>query len=1266
MTERNFSSRVSKLLLSLWLPLCILLLGYSTANHFVSLKQAEQQQRIKQEVMQRLNLIADGVRDNIALYEYGLRGARAAVMTVTPEQLSYQLILSYSQNRDYSHEFPGARGFGIIRYLNPNEKAIFLAKMAKERPGFNFTIEQFQPHNDSLFVIQYIEPEQRNLEAIGFDIGSEPMRRKAALDAALTNESRLTAPVTLVQANEKTQQGFLILLPIYYTSSIPTAPEARLAQLYGLSYAPILIDEVLSTVSGLQSDVTLAIADVTDTTPLTFFQRGQAAEHLIAHQQQLNMNLLGRHWQLTLTPSQVFINKLQLPSKGVLFREILGASLVIALIVFLVQLLIMRRTQKMRHKAELSHITENTLKQANIELEQLVDARTNEISRVNALQRSILSGAGYAIIATDTSGFITAFNPAAERLLGYQASEVLQKCTPAIFHLPDELQRYAVKLRAELGKDIHGDFESLIAKAREGRVESKRWTYVTKQGASVQVKLNISALTDEYNQRVGYLGIAFDLTEQLQRESELAQAKEQAEIANQAKSDFLANMSHEIRTPMNAILGLLQLTANTQLDNRQADYIEKTQRAATSLLTLLNDILDFSKVEAGKLELDPHPFSLPTLLQDISILLSSGAQEKELELLYHIAADVPQQLLGDSLRIKQILLNLAGNAIKFTEHGEVIISIRAQRLPQNQLKLLCSVRDTGIGMSPEQQKSIFSGFHQAESSISRRYGGTGLGLSISKRLINLMDGTIAVQSELGLGSEFTFDLTLHQAAEDNPSQTHLLKHLPADLKVLIVDDNDNARLILQEMAGAFGWQVDTAQSAEQAITLVEQASKQQLGYALIFVDWQMPTMDGLAFAEYVKLNNANKPAPKVVMISAYGKEILTKHTERTDQLLDGFLIKPITHDMMLTAVYSAIHENPITAPTAPKLNHDIPLSNITLLLVEDNATNQLVASELLASQGAIVDIASSGEQALTMLAQQPTRYDIVLMDIQMPEMDGYQTTQHIRQQPQLANLPIIAMTANALPSDKAACLAAGMQDHIAKPFSLDEVVTKTLKHCQRAASFTLPSLANVFNPQVLSFCQQQHISLQQAYARLGYSAELYTKVLRQFSADLQHCAEQLRQENISVKTAMLLFHSLNGAASTVGFTVISQLAAAQEQRLKENNNISTLNLDTTLASISAYQAIAITLLKLLDDETASEKNNTASLEMLSDQDIQAQLQQLMLYLNSANMAALPLFRRLSHTLQASYPTLVHKLNQEISALAFDAAAAILKPLLNEK
>jgi PAS domain S-box-containing protein len=1254
-------SNLRRLLWSLWLPASILLLGYGIASHYADEQELQQQQRIQLEVQQRLAQIAEGVREKVTLYQYGLRATRGAVMTVTPERFNYQLMQTYTQSRDYTVEFPGARGFGLIRFVKPDETATFLQSMAAERPDYAFTINQLTPHADSKFVIVYIEPENRNDKAVGLDIGSEQMRRKAALDAALNNDVRLTAPITLVQANQKTQQGFLILMPVYNSLQVPTEPLQRFDELYGWSYAPILIDEVLSTVSGLQNDVLLSISDITEH-PLTFFSRGPntGVEH--SFEQQHTISLFGRQWQLSLAPTLAYIQALDLPSSSRLFREIIGLTVLLTLGVFLLQLLFMRRRQLARHKAELAHIEESTLKQANAELEQQVAIRTAEISRVGALQRSILSGAGYAIIATDPDGIITSFNPAAERLLGYSAADVINRQTPAIFHVGAEVERHAAKLSTELGRQVEVGFETFVAKARSGQQDTNRWTYLTKDGRSVQVKLNVSALTDEADQLVGFLGIAFDLTEQLQREAELAQAKEQAEIASQAKSDFLANMSHEIRTPMNAILGLLQLVANTALDKRQTEFIDKTQRAARSLLALLNDILDFSKVEAGKLELDPHAFSLSTLMQDVGIILSSSVQHKDLEVLYHIAPDVPQQLMGDSLRIKQILLNLAGNAIKFTEHGEVVITIKAQRLAQNELKLNVSVRDTGIGMTPDQQKTIFSGFHQAESSISRRFGGTGLGLAISTRLVNLMGGTLQVHSTLGQGSDFRFDLTLQQAEADSKTDNASFSLLAEQLKILIVDDNASARMIMQEMLSSFGWTADTAEDAQQAQVLLNEANAAASPYTLLFVDWRMPGMDGLELAKHIRSTSTFATTPLVVMVTAYGKEVLTKHADNYEQLLDGLLVKPVTHEMVLRTIQAVLAPEPVQI--APIITPSAsPLTGLTLLLVEDNPTNQLVATELLKAQGATIEVASSGEQALAMLALNPERYNLVLMDIQMPEMDGYQTTLRIREQARFTNLPIVAMTANALPTDKVACLAAGMQDHIAKPFSLDEVIEKVLRYCnpaQSADTTAVPKAA--FESSVLAFCQQHSIKLEQAYSRLGQSKALYLKVLRQFTQDLAQIADELQHSKLSIVDAKILFHTIKGAAATVGLSKLVTLAEQQESVLAHDSGDQFTCPQSVYESIAGTMPVVLQLAQMLDTDRAVDIISAD----LSNTELQPLLIKLSSYLRSANMSALPLFRQLFSTLQHKNAQLAGQLERAISALDFDAAVEILQKLLTER
>ena len=1250
-------------LMSLWLPLGLLVIGYFVATSMVDQQQQTQAKRISDAVTVRLNLIAEGVQEKVTLYQYGLRGIRGAVMLLSPEHFDYNDMQAYTQVRDYKREFPGAHGFGLIIKVEPNQTAAFLDRMAAERPSYNFQIRQLTPHQDSLFVITYIEPEQKNREAVGVDIGSEAMRRKAALDAAFNNDVRLTAPITLVQANERAQQGFLMLMPVYKTTTVPQDSRQRLEHLFGWSYAPILINEVLNSVAGLENDVFLQISDITEQTPIEFFSQEVKDTYDAALQHKLNLSVFGRQWQLSLTPTNRFINELQLRSGTSLFFEVMAVSTILAFGVYLLQLMLMRRSQLIRHKQELASIAEQTLLKANAELEQQVALRTAEISRVNILQRSIFSSAGYAIIATDEEGIITAFNPAAEKLLGYRAEEVLFQQTPSIFHLPAEVEHHAAKLTTELGSNIAVGFETLVAKARLGQTDNARWTYLTKTGEQVQVKLTVSALKDEQGQLAGFLGIAFDLTKQLKYEAELAQAKEQAESANKAKSEFLANMSHEIRTPMNGVLGLLQLVANSTLDQRQADYIEKAYSAAKSLLTLLNDILDFSKIEAGKLELDPHPFSLTDLLQDIGLVFSSSAEQKGLEVLYDVTADVPEHLLGDSFRIKQVLINLVGNAIKFTDKGEILISIRSQSLPEGEINLSFSIKDTGIGITLEQQNALFSGFQQADSSISRRYGGTGLGLAISKRLVNLMGGEIGVESEFGCGSTFSFNVVVRNAEKRAIQNSQTFTRSNEKLSVLIVDDNDSSRIILQGIAVSLGWQAKIASDAQEASLLVKQAHRDSTRYDVVFVDWRMPGKDGLTFARELRELHSSVVS-LIVMITAHGKELLDEHNNDYERYLDGFLIKPVTKNTMLQAVESVVFGDlDLSLPTSP-LPHELPLQGISLLLVEDNLTNQLVASELLQQLGATIKIASSGEEALEMLESTAEHFDMVLMDIQMPGMDGYQTTREIRKLPRHQLLPIIAITAHAMSDDIAACLAAGMQDHIAKPFDLNELTTKILSHhkAEKAPHVKQVNKSNLnFDQAALAFCQQHHIELEAAVQRLGYSLTIYVNVLKQFEQDLRQALQQLEDKTLTRRNARLLFHSLKGAAGTLGFSNLAKLTARLEDELREHSDDGYQVDNNVLDILKLTLNTATDLVKLLQVE----QQIATAQAPVSRTEQAAQLMTLKQHLNLANMAALPLYQQLAPSLQAQTPELNKELEEALVNLAFEQAVVIVDKMLSQ-
>ena len=552
--------------------------------------------------------------------------------------------------------------------------------------------------------------------------------------------------------------------------------------------------------------------------------------------------------------------------------------------------------------------------------------------------------------------------------------------------------------------------------------------------------------------RVLYAGSVFmEITALREAERKLKDAMAAAEAANRAKSEFLANMSHEIRTPMNAILGLVHLLQQTELTGRQGEYAQKIRASARSLLGILNDILDFSKVEAGKMDLEQVEFRLDELLDNLATILSASAHEKDIEVLFMIRPEVPLGLIGDPLRLQQILINLAGNAIKFTESGEVVVTVSARTLAGGQVELGFSVRDTGIGIAPEQKTRLFDAFSQGDSSTTRRYGGTGLGLAICMRLVTLMGGTMEVDSDPGKGSDFRFT-ALFGTARTAPDRRLHGRALPRGLRVLVVDDNEVAREGLSVLSSGFGWQCAAAPSGEEGIAELERAAAAGQAYDVVLMDWRMPGMDGIETSRLIR-RNAGLTAPIIIVVTAFGRDRVSRLV--ADAGLDGLIVKPVTASALLDAVaaaYAHSHSGPAPQPAALRANRRYPLAGRRILAVDDNAIGRDVVREVLRRSGAEVETADSGETAIDAVIHAGAPFDLVLMDVQMPGMDGVEATRRLRTLPQGSQVPIIALTASALPADRQRCLDAGMNDHIAKPLDSEQLIETVGRWLARIAA----------------------------------------------------------------------------------------------------------------------------------------------------------------------------------------------------------------------
>jgi polar amino acid transport system substrate-binding protein len=825
--------------------------------------------------------------------------------------------------------------------------------------------------------------------------------------------------------------------------------------------------------------------------------------------------------------------------------------------------------------------------------------------RLQATERveKMLENLPVCMVIMNKDGEVEQINQTGVELLGFDKDEIVGQKVE-LFIPEEQVDAQKSLLKKFFAEETVIDTRDL---GREFRVKHKSGKLIDIQAVYTPVRFydGLSAVV-----------MVRDITLDKLTEQALIDAKKMSDDASKAKSDFLANMSHEIRTPMNAIMGMSHLALGCGLERKPKNYVTKVYNAAESLLGIINDILDFSKIEAGKLDLEHIDFNLHDVFDDLSNIVGIKTVEKNLELLFDISHEIPLMLVGDPLRLNQILINIAGNAVKFTEQGQIVISVKLLEASDNdQLTLEFSVKDSGIGMNEEQRSKLFKSFSQADSSTTRKYGGTGLGLSISKKIVELMNGDIWLESEEGQGSSFFFTTQFKKSRLNDETVIEKQKSFLSDKRILIVDDNPIAVDVLKSIMESFHCKVVTANSGSEAIALANQAT---LAFDFVMVDWQMPELDGIATCRMIKeQNNYDNKQFILVTSSARDDEAL----EQLSANIESVMVKPLTPSSVFDEIMNLHGEEVLCSTREVKRDGDLLynqnlLRGAKILLVEDNELNQELAMELLSQAGIEAVLAENGEQAVEKTTT--GTFDGILMDLQMPVMDGYTATKIIRKG--YPDLPILAMTANAMAGDKEKVLAAGMNDHITKPINVNAMfatIAKWIKpnkaSVERYMSPANKDVAQIKTPDVVpSFV---HINVDAGLAVANGNIKLYIKLLDKFiigQDDFEQIFEQAYQAKHQ-EEATRFAHTLKGNAGNIGAKKLQDIAGKLEHACAQmgDDKLSEESISDLFAEVNNALSLVLNELKIYFLQNESNKKNDSQVAFIFNAEIKAQLSHLL-------------------------------------------------------
>jgi two-component system sensor histidine kinase/response regulator len=882
---------------------------------------------------------------------------------------------------------------------------------------------------------------------------------------------------------------------------------------------------------------------------------------------------------------------------------------------------------------------ESELKAINEGLEQRVAERTAEL-------QALFDSASVGIVLL-RDGLIVRSNRRLDELFGYAPGEQLGQ--PARIWLVDPADERLASTGDSAERLAHGETlrHDIPVRARDGR---HFWVRLSRR------------VVDPADPSRGMVGVIEDITAERDALEEMIRAKTLAEEASRMKSDFLATMSHEIRTPMNAIIGMLYLALNAELSPSLHNYLSKAQGAAHSLLGIINDILDFSKIEAGKLEVESIEFGLDSVLEQLKDSISLQAEQKGIEFLIRYDVTIPPVLVGDPLRLGQIMLNLCSNATKFTEKGEVELAFHSLSSTDDELMLHFSVRDTGIGMAPELVQRLFQKFTQADQTTTRRFGGTGLGLAISKHLAELMGGRLWIEESYpGRGTTVCCTVRLQIARDARPDRRQLVEQaspLLRDIRVLVVDDNEVSREILAEMLRFFHLDVAVASNGASAMGMLQETGKRP--FDIVLMDWRMPPMNGDEVTRRIHANPAIQPKPKVVMVTAYGREDVIRAAEQAG--VAGFLVKPVSPSILLDTLLTSLGRGRLFEEQSGDAPRDgiCDFHGARLLLVEDNEINREFATELLRRMNTQVDCAENGQEALALV--QARNYDAVLMDIHMPVMDGLEASRRIRALGERAGgerfrvLPIIAMTALAMARDEQQSLAAGMNDHITKPVSPERLQAALARWLHMPLDPAAPGRLEAALPDDLR--RLESLDSTQGVRRIGGDSEAYRKQLRRFRTRYDDAPARLAAliAEGALQRAEEYCHALKGVCGNIGADALFACITDIDTRLKQSS-------PPEAASVARMDALLKQVMDDIDSLAAPKGMTPDSTTQLSDGEIASRVSRLQALLETDLGAAQATLAELrSGVADSLLQTLIRDVAEKIDLFEIDEALALLNDL----